>query len=144
MHQVMISSAANADGSDLGLRAAYGPLFDKYGVDLVLCGHEHDYERSLTVRGVVSGTETLTPNPVSNATDVIESEHGTVHMVLGGGGVSGITNKSFTTDDFDGHGHHSARVIMERVGKFNSVYATEAAVWIGVRDIEHPYGFASI
>ena len=97
MHQVMISSS-DANGADIGLRAKYGPLFDKYGVDLVLCGHEHDYERSLAVRGVVSGSETLTPNPVSSATDVIDSNHGTVHMILGGGGVSGTTNQSFFTD----------------------------------------------
>ena len=36
MHQVMISSS-DANGADLGLREAYGPLFDQYGVDLVLC-----------------------------------------------------------------------------------------------------------
>nr|WP_279579429.1 metallophosphoesterase family protein [Fodinicola feengrottensis] len=60
MHQVMISTS-DANGADLGLRQKYGPLFDQYGVDLVLCGHEHDYERSLAVRGVVAGSETLTP-----------------------------------------------------------------------------------
>ncbi len=38
MHQVMISSS-DANGADLGLRAKYGPLFDRYGVDLVVCGH---------------------------------------------------------------------------------------------------------
>ncbi len=27
------------------------PLFDKYGVDLVVCGHEHHYERSHPIRG---------------------------------------------------------------------------------------------
>ncbi|MEU1477579.1 hypothetical protein ACFYZ8_18505 [Streptomyces sp. NPDC001668] len=36
-------------------------------MDLVLCGHEHNYERSLPVRGVVTGSETLTPNPVPRA-----------------------------------------------------------------------------
>jgi 3',5'-cyclic AMP phosphodiesterase CpdA len=56
MHQVMISSS-DANGADLGLRQKYGPLFDKYGVDLVVCGHEHNYERSLAVRGVVTGSE---------------------------------------------------------------------------------------
>ncbi|GAA0408201.1 metallophosphoesterase family protein [Microbispora corallina] len=142
MHQVMISSATAANGPDLALREAYGPLFDKYGVDLVVCGHEHDYERSLAVRGVVPGSATLTPNPSQSATDVVESEFGTTHMVLGGGGVSGVTNTSFTMDDFDGHGHHSAYVQMEHVGKYNSVKEQEAAVWIGVRDDMHPYGFA--
>jgi Purple acid Phosphatase, N-terminal domain/Calcineurin-like phosphoesterase len=148
-HQVMVSSS-NANGADLGLRQKYGPLFDKYEVDLVLVGHEHDYERSLAVRGVVSGSETLTPNPASSATDVIDSEHGTVHMVLGGGGVSGTTNGSFFNDDFDGQGHFHGKVIVavadsrpSPTGKRAATYVNEAAIWSAVRDNEHPYGFAS-
>jgi hypothetical protein len=142
MHQVMVSSS-DANGADLGLREKYGPLFDRYGVDLVLCGHEHDYERSLAVRGVVSGSETLTPNPVSPRTDVIDSTHGTVHMVLGGGGVSGTTNQSFFQDG-------TAKVITAvsatanpATGKRTSTYVREQAVWSAVRDEEHPYGFAA-
>ncbi|MCI3273933.1 purple acid phosphatase family protein [Streptomyces cylindrosporus] len=141
MHQVMISSS-DANGADLGLRQKYGPLFDRYGVDLVVCGHEHNYERSLAVRGVVSGSETLTPNPVSQATDSIDTGLGTVHMVLGGGGVSGTTNQKFFTDG-------SAKVITAvsatpgSNGKRTSTYTKEQAVWSGVRDVEHPYGFAA-
>jgi hypothetical protein len=51
MHQCACSSSRTGNGSDLGIRAAWLPLFDKYEVDLVLCGHDHDYERSFPVRG---------------------------------------------------------------------------------------------
>jgi hypothetical protein len=142
MHQVMISTS-DANGSDLGLRQKYGPLFDEYGVDLVLCGHEHDYERSLAVHGVVSGSETLTPDPVSTAKDDIDATHGTVHMVLGGGGVSGTTNQSFFTD---GTGKVLTAVSATRdpgTGKRTPTYVKEEAVWSAVRDVEHPYGFAA-
>ncbi|MEY9964932.1 hypothetical protein ABIA33_002974 [Streptacidiphilus sp. MAP12-16] len=141
MHQVMISSS-DANGADLGLRQKYGPLFDKYGVDLVVCGHEHNYERSLAVRGVVTSSETLTPNPVSSATDDIDTSLGTVHMVLGGGGVSGTTNQKFFKDG-------TAKVITAVSSsapagtKRTSTYVTEEAIWTGVRDLDHPYGFAS-
>jgi hypothetical protein len=140
MHQVMISSA-DFNGADLGIRQAYGPLFDRFGVDLVVCGHEHDYERSLAVRGVMSGSETLTPNPVSDAKDDIDTTHGTVHMVLGGGGVSGTSNQTFFADG-------SAKVITSVTapggnGKRASVFTKEQAVWSAVRDVEHPYGFAA-
>jgi 3',5'-cyclic AMP phosphodiesterase CpdA len=141
MHQVMISSA-DFNGVDLGLRQAYGPLFDKYGVDLVLCGHEHDYERSLAVHGVIGGSETLTPNPVSGATDDIDADHGTVHMVLGGGGVSGTSNQTFFADG-------TAKVITAvsatpgSNGKRTPTFVKEQAVWSAVRDSEHPYGFAA-
>jgi hypothetical protein len=129
MHQVMISSS-DASGSDMGLRQNYGPLFDKYGVDLVVCGHEHNYERSLAVRGVVTGSETLTPNPVSQATDDIDTSMGTVHMVLGGGGVSGTNYQSFFKD---GTGK-----VLTPAG-----YVKEQAIWMGTRDEDHPYGFAA-
>jgi Purple acid Phosphatase, N-terminal domain/Calcineurin-like phosphoesterase len=142
MHQVMISSS-DANGADIGLREKYGPLFDKYGVDLVVCGHEHDYERSLAVRGVVSGSETLTPNPSSHNTDSVDSSQGTVHMVLGGGGVSGTTNQSFFMDG-------TAKVITAvsatadpSTGKRTATYVKEQAIWSANRDIEHPYGFAA-
>ncbi len=141
MHQVMISSA-DANGADLGLRQKYGPLFDKYGVDLVVCGHEHNYERSLAVRGVLAGSETLTPNPSSTVTDNIDTSLGTVHMVLGGGGVSGTTNQSFFKDG-------TAKVLTAvsatagSNGKRTPTYVKEEAVWMGVRDTEHPYGFAA-
>jgi hypothetical protein len=141
MHQVMVSSS-DANGADLGLRQAYGPLFDKYGVDLVLCGHEHDYERSLAVHGVVSGSETLTPNPVSHRTDVIDSNHGTVHMILGGGGVSGTTNGSFFTDG-TGKVITAVSATAGANGKRTATYVKEQAVWSGVRDLTHPYGFAA-
>ena len=32
------------------LGEAYGPLFDRYGVDLVMAGHSHNYERSILLR----------------------------------------------------------------------------------------------
>ena len=51
MHQVAISTADKFNGADLGIRQEWLPLFDQYGVDLVVCGHEHHYERSHPIRG---------------------------------------------------------------------------------------------
>jgi hypothetical protein len=41
-------------------------LFDRYGVDLVLNGHDHDYERSFPCRGFdsMAGKEMTTGAPV--------------------------------------------------------------------------------
>ncbi|HEY7175349.1 MAG TPA: metallophosphoesterase, partial [Micromonosporaceae bacterium] len=80
MHQVAISTADQFNGADLGIREEWLPLFDAYGVDLVVCGHEHHYERSHPIRGR-SANATLTPIPVSTRTDVIDTTDGTVHMV---------------------------------------------------------------
>jgi 3',5'-cyclic AMP phosphodiesterase CpdA len=62
MHQVAISSLDQFNGADLAIREEWLPLFDKYGVDLVVCGHEHHYERSHPIRGRQANA-TLTPIP---------------------------------------------------------------------------------
>ena len=64
MHQVAMSTAMAppGNGADLGIRQEWMPLFDRYGVDLVVAGHEHHYERELPVRGT-TGTDLLTPQP---------------------------------------------------------------------------------
>ena len=68
MHQCALSSA-RANGSDLGIRRAWLPLFDRYEVDLVLSGHEHNYERSYPVRGYDYGAHgtVVTPHPDQTA-----------------------------------------------------------------------------
>jgi len=94
MHQVAISTVDMFNGADLGIREEWVPLFDRYGVDLVVCGHEHHYERSHPIRGQEANT-TLTPVPIGTATDVIDTSKGTVHMVIGGGGTSVPSNQLF-------------------------------------------------
>ena len=44
--------SAGYQGSSMAARAAFSPLFEKYGVQLVLSGHEHDYQRSRPINGV--------------------------------------------------------------------------------------------
>ncbi len=46
-------------GSQLKMRREFAPLFEQYGVDLVLTGHDHNYERSKPMKGdavAASGT----------------------------------------------------------------------------------------
>ncbi|RKH98943.1 discoidin domain-containing protein [Corallococcus sp. AB038B] len=53
------SWSSGEHGSQLTMRRQFGPLFEKYGVDLVLTGHDHDYERSKPMYGdnVASSTQ---------------------------------------------------------------------------------------
>jgi hypothetical protein len=44
--------SAGYQGSDTAVRKAFVPLFERYGVALVLSGHEHDYQRSERLHGV--------------------------------------------------------------------------------------------
>jgi 3',5'-cyclic AMP phosphodiesterase CpdA len=141
MHQVAISTADKFNGADLGIREEWVPLFDKYGVDLVVCGHEHHYERSHPIRGQQSNA-TLTPVPAATATDVIDTDKGTVHMVIGGGGTSVPSNQLFFNPP-------ACRVITAvgaadpATGKRPPVYVKEEAPWSAVRNAAHSYGFAA-
>ena len=142
MHQVAISTADKFNGADLGIREEWVPLFDKYNVDLVVCGHEHHYERSHPIRGQ-EANRTLTPKPASVATDVIDTTKGTVHMVIGGGGTSVPSNELFFNPP-------ACRVIVSvasspdpATGKRPPVYVHEDAPWSAVRNAAHAYGFAA-
>lgn len=51
-HRPQWSTSKHKDEGDTqNVRAALIPLFDQYSVDLVLGGHDHDYERSKPVKG---------------------------------------------------------------------------------------------
>ena len=141
MHQVAISTADKFNGADLGIREEWLPLFDKYNVDLVVCGHEHHYERSHPIRGQQEN-QTLTPKPAADAIDVIDTTKGTVHMVIGGGGTSVPSNELFFHPP-------QCRVIVSVgspdpvTGKRPPVYVKEDAPWSAVRNAAHAYGFAA-
>ncbi|HLZ76358.1 metallophosphoesterase family protein [Phenylobacterium sp.] len=141
MHQVAISTADKFNGADLGIREEWAPLFDKHGVDLVVCGHEHHYERSHPLRGH-EANQTLTPRTAATATDVVDTSLGTVHMVIGGGGTSRPSNELF----FD---PPQCRVITAvgapdpKTGRRPPVYVIEKAPWSAVRNAANAYGFAA-
>ena len=141
MHQVAISTADKFNGADLGIREEWVPLFDRYNVDLVVCGHEHHYERSHPIRGQETN-QTLTPKPAATAIDVIDTTAGTVHMVIGGGGTSVPSNELFFNPP-------ACRVIVSVgapdpvTGKRAPVYVKEDAPWSAVRNAAHAYGFAA-
>ena len=59
-HKPMYSSPSSCSScsGESSLRDIYHPLFDQYGVDLVLEGHTHDYQRSFPIK--------FNPNSKSN------------------------------------------------------------------------------
>jgi predicted phosphodiesterase len=44
--------SAGYQGSSTDVRQAFAPTFERYGVQLVVSGHEHDYQRSVPINGV--------------------------------------------------------------------------------------------
>jgi hypothetical protein len=115
VHQCACSSAPDGNGSDLGIRREWLPLFDAFEVDLVLSGHDHRYERSFPVRGFDADagtdaaggavTDTRRPRPVTTVdSGVFDTSQGTVHLVLGcGGSATGPGGHEDTGHENTGH-----------------------------------------
>ncbi len=163
MHQDALSSSKTGNGSDLGLRQEWLPLFDRYGVDVVVCGHDHDYERSFPVRGathnagqdIATGAtvDTFQPNPVVDATSSdgsIDTSKGTIHLILGGGGTSApldvygvdaadgaVQAKLFTRPNRPIPSPTTPGVFVRAAAD-----AVEDAVWSATRDTGTGYGIA--
>lgn len=162
MHQDAMSSSRNGNGSDKGIREAWLPLFDRYGVDLVLCGHDHDYERSWPVRGCKNhvgrdvGTgevvDTCQPLPVVTHEPEVggfDTSRGTIHLILGGGGTSSPLDVYGVDPQ---NGMPQAKVITKPnrlvPGPIAGIFvkpgpdALEDAIWSARRDTVTGYGIA--
>jgi len=148
------ASVDTGNSCDLGVRAAWGPLFDKYEVDITLTGHNHNYCRSLPTRGFdppsakansaftspfgtyAAGATVDTRRPTVRQTEPIEFEGeqawdtslGTVHLVVGGGGAGSTIGE--TVDASPG------------LVQVNNVQAVEDAPWLGFYDTVDAYGYA--
>ncbi|MDF2976956.1 MAG: hypothetical protein K0S40_1684 [Actinomycetospora sp.] len=77
-HCAFATSMAHA--SDAGVRAAVAPLCDEFAVDLVLQGHNHQYERTNPIRRGRSVLQAPDGATVRPATD------GTTYVCVGSGG----------------------------------------------------------
>jgi hypothetical protein len=171
MHQCAMSTSVPGNGSDLGIRRAWLPLFDRFEVDLVLSGHEHDYERSYPVRGYDRGAlgTVVSPNPDQTAGAAVDTrrprvattepttidgaqawdtQRGTVFLVLGGGGTDGPSNV-YGIDAVTGL--PQAKVITERnaisgsqAAGFtrNAADSIEDAPWSAATNAGDAYGYA--
>lgn len=82
------------------MRENFTPIFEQYGVDLVLCGHSHVYERSYLMKGLHGDLSTFTPSMILQSsggsdatggnyikyTDGPNPNQGTVYVVNGNSG----------------------------------------------------------
>jgi predicted MPP superfamily phosphohydrolase len=71
-------SSGTTHGSSTRVQGKLVPILEKHGVDLVLAGHEHNYERTWPLRA---------GSPLRETNDTTQGE-GTVYVVSGGAGES--------------------------------------------------------
>jgi hypothetical protein len=155
------ASVDTGNSCDLGVRAAWGPLFDKYEVDITLTGHNHNYCRSLPTRGFdppsakangaftspfgtfAAGATVDTRRPTARQTEPIEFDGeqawdtslGTVHLVVGGGGAASTIGETFDSST----GVVQAHPFVDPV---SNTQAVEDAPWLGFYDTADAYGYA--
>ena len=100
------SGCTNGGSTATSLRNTYHPLFDQYGVDLVLAGHVHNYQRTFTLK--YDQGSPASPTITSNNANTYTEGNGAVFAIVGTGGVNffGLSAKaSFVSsqqDDFFG------------------------------------------
>jgi hypothetical protein len=85
--------SSSKHGSDLAIRQAFRPIFERWGVDLVLNGHDHNYERTLPQR------ESTNP-----------SDQAVTYIVTGGGGAPLYPSGKQSFTAFSRSVHHYVRV----------------------------------
>jgi alkaline phosphatase D len=169
MHQCPLSSD-QGNGTDLGIRQAWLPLFDEYEIDLVLSGHEHVFERSYPVRGYDNGdygtvTTAFTtaqgvsypvgapfntrrptvvatsPTAAVNGQEVFDTSKGTVFYILGGGGAS--TTYGYKYDPADGLREARVWTVLNPDGpEYGGNQAWEDAPWSAQVDSGDSHGYA--
>jgi hypothetical protein len=100
------SSCSNTGSENTNIRNGFGPMFAQYGVDLVLQGHVHNYQRTykLTYNQGNPASPTITDNNPNTYTE----GNGAIYAIVGTGGVNfhALSGKAaFTSsqqDDFFG------------------------------------------
>jgi hypothetical protein len=98
LHEPLYSSPNTCGDSGCSgnkiFRDLFHPLFDKYGVDLVLEGHVHNYERSYPI--MYNPKDPSTPVITSCNEHTYDSPYGQIYSIVGTGGVNlhGLSDKS--------------------------------------------------
>lgn len=131
-HCVYATSSTHA--SDGGVRAALAPLFDRFSVDLVVQGHNHQYERSNPIKGGKSGAQAPDKSTVHPETD------GTTYICCGSGGRPRYGWQPGETDRYRGGPNpNSGTVVNSYVATTGGVKVPETVDWSQARYLDYAF-----
>jgi hypothetical protein len=87
IHHKPIYTCAMSHDPEIALRTVWQPIFDRYHVDFVLAGHNHEYERTVPI----SGFDSSGGHPAAQGADAVPTisgglPSGTIYMVAAGAG----------------------------------------------------------
>jgi predicted phosphodiesterase len=104
MHKPMYTSPSHHSASST-MRDKYHPLFDQYGVDVVLYGHNHAYERSYPIK--YDKSTPSTPIVTSTSKGSYNDPQGQIYATVGTGGQSIYhysSKSSYIVTQYEGYG----------------------------------------
>ncbi len=103
VHHRPFYTCLSTHAPDTSLRAAWQPIFDSNAVDMVLTGHNHVYERSKPVRGLMDGQGVVAAAGAGGIPtfDASGTPSGTVYVVAAGVGAPlyGVSSDCNFTED---------------------------------------------
>jgi hypothetical protein len=99
MHHQPIFSAATAHGSSLFLQQNWQPLIDQYQLDLVVAGHDHDFEVS---------------KPMTGQNVQASNANATVYVVVGGAGAELYDNDNLFHTAYSEKTHSASTLRVRR------------------------------
>jgi Calcineurin-like phosphoesterase len=127
-------ATSTAHASDGGVRAALAPLFDRFSVDLVVQGHNHQYERTNPIRGGVSTTA------APDGATVEPARNGTTYICCGSGGRPRYGWQSGETDRYRDSGVSDASTIVKSyVAGRDGAKTPETVDWSQTRYLDYAF-----
>ena len=141
-HQPMYTSKTNHEGLE-SFRDLYHSLFTKYGVDLVLQGHIHNYQRSYPL---IYNSDNPS-NPIieqsaildngynneenNNSNNVYVEDQGTIFAIVGTGGqeLHGLDDQAyFTANQLEDHGFLELKTINNGKSLVGEFYSNDGSI----------------
>ena len=127
-------STSKTHASDAGVRATVAPLFDEFSVDLVLQGHNHQYERTNPIRRGRSSTQAPDGATVRPETD------GTTYVCVGSGGRPRYSWQPGESDRYrGGPAPDSGVVVASYLAQGEDAKLPETVDWSQARYLDYAY-----
>jgi predicted MPP superfamily phosphohydrolase len=137
-HQPMYTSKTHHEGLE-SFRDLYHSLFTKYGVDLVLAGHIHNYQRSYPLiynnenpsNPIIAQSTILHNVANNNNNNVFVEGKGTIFAIVGTGGADlhGLEDKAyFTVNQFEDHGFLELKTINNGKSLVGQFYSNDGSI----------------
>lgn len=127
-------ATSRSHASDAGVRQALAPLFDEFSVDLVVQGHNHQYERTNPIRAGRSAAQAPDGATVRPETD------GTTYVCVGSGGRPRYSWQQGVTDRFRGFaGPDSGTQVVSFVNAADGSKTPETVDWSQSRYLDYAF-----